>query len=112
VEAEGVAACKKNATRLGAHIVFVDESGFSVIPNVCRTWAPSGETPIHRHNFRREKVSAISGVSLSPVRHRVGLYYRFHFVNIKRPHGGSSHPSEIILPNGSRPAVGHATPRI
>jgi transposase len=84
VEAEGVAASKKNAARLGAHIVFIDESGFLVIPNVCRTWAPSGETPIHRHNFRREKVSAISGVSLSPVLHRVGLYYKFHYVNIKR----------------------------
>ena len=78
-----MATCKKNATRLGAHIVFVDESGFLIIPNLCRTWAPSGETPIHRHNFRREKVSAISGLSVSPVRHHIGLYFTFHYTNIR-----------------------------
>jgi hypothetical protein len=33
-----VAAHKKNAARLGAHIVFADESGFLLIPNVVRTW--------------------------------------------------------------------------
>jgi hypothetical protein len=34
VEAGGVAAGKKNAARLGAHLVFVDESGFLLIPSV------------------------------------------------------------------------------
>ncbi len=38
---------KKNATRLGAHIVFIDESGFLLIPNVRKTWSPRGRTPIH-----------------------------------------------------------------
>jgi hypothetical protein len=36
----------KNAARLGAHIVFVDESGFLLIPNVVRTWAPQGQTSL------------------------------------------------------------------
>jgi hypothetical protein len=42
VETKAVAAHKKNARRLGAHLVFADESGFLLIPNVVRTWAPQG----------------------------------------------------------------------
>jgi len=68
---------------LGAHIVFADESGFLLIPNVARTWAPQGQTPIHRHRQgRRDKISVISGISLSPRRHRLSLYYLLFFDNI------------------------------
>jgi putative transposase len=78
-----VAAHKKNAARLGAHIVFADESGFLLIPNVVRTWAPQGQTPIHRHRQgRRDKISVISGISVSPRRHRLGLYYLLFYDNI------------------------------
>lgn len=77
-----MAAYKKNAARLGAHIVFADESGFMLIPNVVRTWAPLGQTPIHRHRQgRRDKISVISGISLSP-RHRLDLYYLLFYDNI------------------------------
>src|ERR1035437_6347276 len=78
-----MAAHKKNAARLGAHIVFADESGFLLIPNVVRTWAPQGQTPIHRHRQgRRDKISVISGISVSPRRHRLGLYYLLFYDNI------------------------------
>jgi transposase len=78
-----VAAHKKNAARLGAHLVFADESGFLLIPNVVRTWAPQGQTPIHRHRQgRRDKISVISGISVSPRRHRLGLYYLLFYDNI------------------------------
>lgn len=77
-----MAAGKKNAARLGAHIVFVDESGFLLMPNVLKTWAPRGRTPIFRHRYRRDKVSVISGISVSPVRHRLGLYYQLWLNNI------------------------------
>lgn len=78
-----MAAHKKNAARLGAHIVFADESGFLLIPNVVRTWAPQGQTPIHRHRQgRRDKISVISGISVSPSRHRLGLYYLLFYDNI------------------------------
>jgi transposase len=78
-----VAAYKKNATRLGAHVVFADESGFLLIPNVVRSWAPQGQTPIHRHRQgRRDKISVISGISVSPRRHRLGLYYLLFYDNI------------------------------
>ncbi|NGZ10983.1 MAG: hypothetical protein CV088_16640 [Nitrospira sp. LK70] len=36
----------KNAAHRGAHLVFLDESGFLLIPNVARTWASKGHTPI------------------------------------------------------------------
>lgn len=77
-----MASYKKNAERLGAHIVFVDESGFLLIPNVRRTWAPKGQTPVHHHRYKRDKVSVISGISVSPGRQRLGLYFNFHLENI------------------------------
>ena len=67
LEAQAMAAGKKNATRLGAHIVFVDESGFMMIPPVRRTWAPIGETPILRHYYRRDRISVIGGLLASMV---------------------------------------------
>src|SRR5437763_16252491 len=83
LETKELAPGKKNAARLGAHIVFADESGFLLIPTVVRTWAPRGKTPIHRHRQgRRDKISVISGISLSPKRHRLGLYYLLFFENI------------------------------
>ena len=83
MEEEGLAPRKKNAARLGAHIVFADESGFMLKPHVVRSWAPKGQTPIHRHRQgRRDKISVISGISVSPQRQRLGLYYLLFFDNI------------------------------
>jgi transposase len=59
-------------------VTFADECGFLLIPNVRRTWAPRGQTPIIRHRYQRDKVSAISAVTLSPARRRVGLYLHLH----------------------------------
>ena len=48
-----------------------------------RTWAPEGQTPIHRHRQgRRDKISVISGISLSPQRQQLGLYYLLFYDNI------------------------------
>jgi transposase len=82
VEAEGLGTYKKKAKRLGATLAFIDESGFLLIPNVAKTWAPRGKTPVHRHRYRRDKVSVISGVTVSAVRRRLGLYWRLHAQNI------------------------------
>lgn len=68
---------------MGAHLVFVDESGFMLTPTVVRTWAPRGETPILRHWQRHDRVSVISGISVSPTRRRIGLYYQWHQHNIR-----------------------------
>jgi transposase len=77
-----LAASKKNAARLGAHIVFADESGFLLIPHVAKTWAPVGQTPVIHQRYRRDKISVISGVSVSPRRQRLGLFYQLYFQNI------------------------------
>jgi transposase len=60
----------------------LDESGFLLLPTVRRTWAPRGETPLLRHRYRRDKVSAISALTVSPQRHRCGLYAYFFGDNI------------------------------
>jgi transposase len=44
-------------------------------PTVRRTWAPKGKTPIHRSWDRRDRLSAISAVTVSPQRRRLGLYF-------------------------------------
>jgi len=50
---------------------------------VVRTWAPQGQTPIHRHRpGRRDKIFVISGISVSPRRRRLGLYYLLFYDNI------------------------------
>jgi transposase len=78
-----VASGKKNARRLGAHLVFADESGFLLAPLVAKTWAPQGCTPVQRHRQgRRDKISVISGISVSPQRQHLGLYYLLYFDNI------------------------------
>ena len=78
-----MAAGKKNAARLGAHIVFVDESGFLLIPVLRKTWAPRGATPSVRHRYRRDRISVISGVSISPKRRHLGLYFQCYSHNIR-----------------------------
>jgi hypothetical protein len=71
-----VAAGKKNAQRLNASLVFLDESGLLLTPLVRRSWAPRGRTPVLYQRGRcREKVSSIAALSVSPQRRRVGLYF-------------------------------------
>jgi len=73
-------SCKKKLMT-GTTVVFMDESGYSLIPYVARTWAPKGIVPPLFHSFRtRRKISAISGIA---VQYRKGildtdLYFRLH----------------------------------
>jgi len=53
-----------------------------LIPPVQRTWAPVGRTPVLRHSYRRERLSVIGGLSMSPVRHRLGLYFQIYPWNV------------------------------
>jgi transposase len=79
-----MAAGKKNAARLGAHLVFADESGFLLTPTIAKTWAPVGRTPVVRHLDRRDRISAISAISVSPVRRCPNLYFQLHHKNIQQ----------------------------
>ena len=44
-------------------MVYVDESGFYLLPAVVKTYAPCGETPVLRHRLTRDHLSAISGIT-------------------------------------------------
>src|SRR5262245_1055037 len=59
----------------GAHLVFLDESGFMLTPTVRRTWAPRGRTPVLDAWDRRDRISAISSLSVSPKARRVNLHF-------------------------------------
>jgi len=56
--------------------VFLDESGFLLTPTVRRTLAPRGKTPILKSWDRHDRISAISAVTVSPKRRRLGLDFR------------------------------------
>ena len=66
----------RDAWQRQAHVVFLDESGFSLTPSVRRTLAPRGQTPVLECWDRRDKFSAISCVTLSPFQGRPGLYFQ------------------------------------
>jgi hypothetical protein len=65
----------REAFRRKAYLVFLDESGFFLTPTVRRTFAPRGKTPALRAWDRRDRLSAISCITLSPVAARPGLYF-------------------------------------
>lgn len=65
----------KDAQDRGAHLVFLDESGFMLTPSVRRTWGPRGQTPILDALDRRDRISAISSLSVSSVTRRVNLHF-------------------------------------
>jgi transposase len=63
------------ARRRGAHLVFLDESGFMLTPTVRRTWAPRGSKPVLDCWDRRDRLSAISAITVSPGVGRLNLYF-------------------------------------
>ncbi|MFD3330606.1 IS630 family transposase [Streptomyces sp. NPDC058701] len=52
-----VAAHQKGAVNTRAWIVFLDESGVSLLPQVRRTYAPRGRTPLLRHRLNWKRAS-------------------------------------------------------
>lgn len=53
---------------------------------VCRrTWAPRGHTPLLRQWERHDRLSALSALSVSARRRRVGLYWARHPDNVRGP---------------------------
>jgi hypothetical protein len=54
----------------------IDETGLFLNPLVRRTWSLIGQTPVlDADGGRREKVSVIGAVSVSPVSQRLGFYF-------------------------------------
>jgi transposase len=73
-----------------AYLVFLDESGFMLTPSVRRTWAPRGETPILDALDRRDRISAISSITVSPVNRRLNLYFEL------LPANANAHADDIV----------------
>jgi transposase len=80
----------RQAWKRQVHVVFLDESGFALTPSVRRTLAPRGRTPVLDCWDRRDRISAISCVTLSPQEGRPGLYFELLPVN------DTVHAQEIV----------------
>jgi transposase len=63
------------ARKRDAHLVFLDESGFMLTPTVRRTWAPRGSKPVLHCWDRRDRLSAISAITVSPKASRLNLHF-------------------------------------
>jgi transposase len=61
--AGALASAGKKAVDEGRAIVWVDQSGFYLLPMAVRTWAPCGQTPLLRVPLTRDHLSAISGIT-------------------------------------------------
>jgi transposase len=58
-----VASPQKGAEQNGQTIVWVDESGFYLLPGRVRTYAPRGQTPILQVPLTKDHLSVISGIT-------------------------------------------------
>jgi transposase len=63
------------AQERNAHLIFLDESGFFLTPTVRHTWGPRGQTPILDAWDRRDRISAISSISVSPKNSHLNLHF-------------------------------------
>jgi transposase len=55
---------QKKAVEEGRTVVFVDQSGFYLLPGKVRTYAPVGQTPVIWAPLSRDHLSAMGGVTL------------------------------------------------
>ena len=58
-----MACAQKKAAEEERTIVWVDQSGFYLLPMAVRTWAPVGQTPVLRVKLTRDHLAAISGIT-------------------------------------------------
>jgi len=79
----------RDAWRRGAHVAFLDESGFMLMPLVRRTLARRGRRVFMRCSAKHDRISAISCVTLSPQAMHVGLYFWFLL-------NGNFHGEEVV----------------
>lgn len=51
-------------------------------PTVRRTWAPKGQTPVMKSWDRHDRLSVTAAITVSPVRHRLALYWQLQRANV------------------------------
>ena len=66
----------KEAQQRGAHLVFMDESGFLLAPTVCRTFSPRGQPPVIKVSDPHGRISVIGAISISPTRKHLGFCFQ------------------------------------
>ena len=71
-----MAADPKKGAQQRAHIVLIDETGCLLAPLVRRSLAPRGQTPILLQPGRRDKVSVIGALALSPRGRQSRLFFQ------------------------------------
>jgi transposase len=68
-------AIAEAARQRDAHLVFLDESGYMLTPTVRRTWAPRASKPDVDCWDRRDRISAVSALTVSPKQGRFNLIF-------------------------------------
>jgi transposase len=66
---------ERQAKERNAHLVFVDECGFMMMPTIRRTFAPRGTTPVNKAFDPHGRISVSGATAVSPTRTRLRLYY-------------------------------------
>jgi len=74
-KAEEFPRIKQQTKERGAHLVFVDESGFMMMPTIRRTFAPRGTTPVNKVFDPHGRISVSGAIIISPKRTRISLHY-------------------------------------
>lgn len=68
---------------MGATLAFEDESGFSLVSPLKRTWSPRGHTPVVRTLISHHKrVNAIGALLITPGGRRIRLVSQLHRKNV------------------------------
>jgi transposase len=73
-----------------AYLVLLDESGFQLTPSVRRTLAKRGRTPVLEAWDRRDRISAISSITVSPRAHRLNLHFQL------LPDNENAHGEDVV----------------
>jgi hypothetical protein len=60
-------------------LVFLDESGYSAVSPLKRTWAPRGQTPTIRTSLdHNERLNLIGALCVTPAQRRIKLHIQSH----------------------------------
>jgi hypothetical protein len=98
---EGFPHIGRAAWERSAYLVLLDESGFLLTPSVRQTLAKRGHTPVLDAWDRRDRLSAISGITVSPQAHRLSLHFQL------LPDDANVHNEDVVeYLRGLRAALG------
>jgi transposase len=79
VAEKALATGKKKARKLGAKILFIDESGLTERPNKVRSWSKRGCTPVLQYSFNWKNLSATAAISST------NFWFKFYTGSIRSP---------------------------